>query len=69
MNRPCGCLKGSGAVGRCGLVGGNVSVSVGLEVSLAQATPSDSVYFLLVEDQHVAPPSPAPCLSEDCHAP
>ena len=36
-------LIGSGALRRCGLVGGNVSLGVGFEVSEAQARPDGSL--------------------------
>jgi hypothetical protein len=45
------------------LVGGNLSLGVGFEVSVAQARPSDLLFFLLPTDHNteLSAPSSAPC--------
>ena len=59
---------GSGTIRKCGLVGENVSLEVGFQVSNAQARPS--VFLFLLPDHldvELSATSPAPCLPVGCH--
>ena len=52
--------KGSGTIGKCGLVGGSMSLGMGFEVSDAQARPGVTLFLMPVDlDVKLSATSPA----------